>query len=136
MLVAARSSQDFAFCFRAISSALTKQVSALGTSGFALKRAIAPATRLISASYQFSFVLFTAVIASPILAVASSSCPSSAFAHARWDKNSGIHIVVPVDRIRSTPAAIVWAASGALPVSVIKQPRCIIPHPVQNDDPS
>ena len=73
MLIAARSSQDFAFCFRAISSAVAKQASAFAASGSVPSSAISPATRLISPSYQLSFVVFTAAVASSMMVEASSN---------------------------------------------------------------
>jgi signal transduction histidine kinase len=82
MLVAARSSQDFACWERATERARSKCASAFATSGAGDISAISPAVRWISASQHFSLVVFAAVIASPTQRQASSNCPSSAWARA------------------------------------------------------
>jgi hypothetical protein len=64
MLIAARSSQDFACCDRATASARSKYACAFAASGFGVISAISPAMRLTSASYQLSLVVSTVVIAS------------------------------------------------------------------------
>jgi hypothetical protein len=81
--------------------------SAFATSESAESSTISPLMRLISASYHRSFVVSTAVIASPIQRHASSNWPSFAWALAKCDNHNGIHIVVPVDRIAVTPEVIV-----------------------------
>ena len=90
MLIAARSSQDFAFCSRAMARARSKCASAFAASGSGNMSAILPAVRWISASHHFSLVVSIAVIASPMQRHASSNCPSSAWALAKYDKNNGI----------------------------------------------
>jgi hypothetical protein len=64
MLIAARSSKDFACCLRATSSAWAKYSSAFARSGAGDLSAISPAMRWTSASNHVSPVVFTAVIAS------------------------------------------------------------------------
>ena len=64
MLIAARSSHDFACCVRAIVSARSKYASAFVASRSGDDSAISPATRLTSASHHFSLVVCIAVIAS------------------------------------------------------------------------
>jgi ABC-type uncharacterized transport system substrate-binding protein len=65
MLIAARSSQDFACCWRATSRARSKYVSAFAASDCTDSRAISPDVRLTSASCHLSLVASTIVIASP-----------------------------------------------------------------------
>src|SRR5271166_96763 len=86
MLIAARSSQDFACCSRATASARSKYASALAASGSGASSAISPAMRWTSASHHVSLVVSTAVIASPMQRQASSNWPSSAWALAKYDK--------------------------------------------------
>jgi hypothetical protein len=50
------------------------------------------------ASHRLSFVVSTAVIASPMQRQASSYLPSSAYARAKHDNHHGIKTVAPVDR--------------------------------------
>src|SRR5262249_19985598 len=135
MLIAARNSQDFACCALATASARWKCSSALAASGSSESSVILPAMRLTSASHHLSLAVSPAAKASPMQPLAVSNCPISEFALARYDNHNGIHIVVPVDRIAVTPEVIVSTASEALPVRADKQPRCIIPHPAQNNDP-
>src|SRR5262249_6726117 len=77
-LIAARSSQDFACCARAIVSARSKYASACDGPSCGSFIAISPLMRLISASYQRSLVVSTAVKASPTEYQASSNWPTSA----------------------------------------------------------
>src|SRR6516162_2645656 len=135
MLIAARSSQDLACCSRATASARAKSASAFARSGSGDSSAISPPMRLTSASHHLSLAVSTAAIASPMQRQASSNWPISALALVIYDNHNGIHIVVPVDCIAVTPEVIVSTASEALPVRANKQPRCIIPHAPQNNDP-
>ena len=57
MLIAARSSQDFACCWRATASARSKYASAFAASGSATSSAISPAMRLTSASHHLSLLV-------------------------------------------------------------------------------
>ena len=82
-----------------------------------------------------SLVVSTAVIASPMQRQASSNWPSSAWALAKNDKNSGIKDVDPVDRHAVIPEVIIWIASEALPVRANTQPCFIIPNAFQNKVP-
>ena len=66
MLIAARSSQDFACCPRAIASARSKYASAFVASGAGDISATSPAMRWISASYQLSLLVSITVKASLI----------------------------------------------------------------------
>src|SRR5262249_45438329 len=107
MLIAARSSQDFACCSRATASARAKYASAFASSGSGESSAISPPMRLTSASHHLSLAVSTAVIASPMQRLALSNSPISALAPDRYDNHKGIHIVVPVDCIAVTPQVIV-----------------------------
>src|SRR5215470_5966960 len=135
MLIAACSSQDFACWARATPSARSKYASAFAASGSGDSSAISPAMRWTSASHHLSLAVSTAVIVSPMQRFAASNWPISALALARYDNHSGIHIVVPVDRIAVTPEVIVSTASETLSVSANTQPPCIIPHAAQNNEP-
>jgi hypothetical protein len=68
MLIAARSSHEFAFCSRAMAMARSKCTSAVAASGACDISSIFPAVRWISASHHFSLVASAAVMASPISA--------------------------------------------------------------------
>ena len=61
MLIAARSSQDFACCWRATASARSKYASAFAASGSGDLSAISPAMRWTSASHHVSLVVSTVV---------------------------------------------------------------------------
>ena len=78
MLIAARSSQDFACCLRATASARSKYASAFAAFSSGDSSTISPAMRWMSASHHFSLVVSTAVIASPMQRQASSNWPRSA----------------------------------------------------------
>src|SRR5215471_16247992 len=75
MLIAARNSQDFACCARATVSARSKYAPACDEPSCGNFSAISPVTRWISASYQRSFVVSTAAIASPM----HPKCPHSVY---------------------------------------------------------
>src|SRR5208282_5769822 len=98
MLIAARSSQDLACCWRAIASARVKYSSAFATSGSADFSAISPATRWTSASHRLSLVASIVDIASPMQRQASSNRASSAYALVKHDSHHGTKTVAPVDR--------------------------------------
>src|SRR5215469_10472969 len=116
MLIAARNSQDFACCLRATVSARSKYASALAASGSPDISAISPAMRLTSASHHLSPDVSNVVIASPMQCLASSNCPSCAWALAKDDNCHGSHVVDPVDRYAAIPEFIIWTASEAFPV--------------------
>src|SRR5271166_5159501 len=120
MLVAARSSQDFACCARATASARSKYASAFAACASDDLSTISPATRLTSASNHVSLVVSTAVIASPMQRQASSNWPSSAWALAKCDNHNGIHCVDPVDRHAVIAEFITLTALEALPITAIK----------------
>src|SRR6202043_964063 len=94
--IAARSSQDFACCARAMAMARSKCASAFAASNLGDISAMSPATRWTSASHHFSLVVSTAVIASPMQRQASSNCPSSAWPQSgrkgdRIDRINGLY---------------------------------------------
>src|SRR6516162_7722275 len=91
--------------------------------------------RLISASYHRSFVVSTAIIASPMQRQASSNWPSSAWALDKCDKKNGKYTLDPVDRYVVIPKAINWIASDALPESANTQPFSIVPNAFHNAAP-
>ena len=135
MLIAARSSQDFACCWRATASARWKCPSAFAASGSGDFSAISPATRLASASHTLSLVVSTMFIASPTQRQASSNCPSSAWALAKIDKCHGTSIFAPVVCHAVIPAVNISIAPEALPVRANTQPWFIIPYAFQNKTP-
>src|SRR5271170_3506774 len=107
MLIAARSSKDFACCLLAIASARSKYASAFAASKARDSSTISPAIRWISASHQISLDALDAAIASPIQRLASSNWPSLAWTLAKNDMCNGVQHVAPVDRHAVTPAVIV-----------------------------
>src|SRR6516165_989494 len=127
MLIAARNSQDFACCARATVSARSKYAPACDGPSCGNFSAISPVMRLISASYHRSFVVSTAVIASPMHRHASSNWPSSTWAMDKCDKKIGKYTLDPVDRYVLIPEVIIWIASEALPDSASTEPFCIVP---------
>src|SRR6516164_10581194 len=131
MLIAARSSQDFACCLRATMSARSKYALALASSRSGDVSAISPAARFISASHHLSLVVSIVVIASLMQRQASLSWPSSALAFAKYDRCKGIQLVDPVDRYAMIPKVSIWIALAALPVSAKTQPRTNIPFAFQ-----
>src|ERR1700688_4158482 len=98
MLIAARSSHDFACCLPATASARSKYDSAFAASGSGDISAISPAMRWISASHHLSLVVSTAVIASSMQRQASSYWPRSTQTRAKFDRDHGSHDFDPVDR--------------------------------------
>src|SRR5215468_8639514 len=135
MLIAARNSQDFACCTRATVSARSKYAPACDEPSCGNLSAISPAMRWISASYQRSFVVSTAVIASVMQRQASSNWPSSAYAVDKCDQKIGKYTLDPVDRYMVIPEVIIWIASEALPDSANTQPVCIVHSAFQNGAP-
>src|SRR5271155_1622120 len=107
MLVAARSSQDFACCARATASARSKYASAFAASGSPERRTMSPAKRWMSASHQLSLDASLAAIASPMQRHASLNWPSLAWTCAKNDMCNGVQHVAPVDRHALTPEVIV-----------------------------
>src|SRR5271170_304853 len=122
MLIAARSSQDLACCWRAIVRACSKKAFALTRFGCGDINAISPAVLWTSASHHLSLVASITVIASVIVRRASSKRPRSAYAYAKYERYGGNHVVAPVDRHAIMPAVIVCTASSTLPVSANTQP--------------
>ena len=116
MLIAARSSQDFACCARATASARSKYASAFVALDCGAFRAIFPAIRVTSASCNLSLVFSISVSASSMQRQASSSWPRSAWAAAKYDNHNGNHTVDPVDRSAASPEVVIWSASEALSV--------------------
>src|SRR5215468_5382300 len=135
MLIAARNSQDFACCTRATVSARSKYAPACDEPSCGNLSAISPAMRWISASYHRSFVVSTAVIASPTQRQASSNWPSSAYALDKCDKKIGKYSLDPVDRYMVIPEVIIWIASEALPDCANTQPLCTVPNAFQSAAP-
>ena len=85
MLIAERSSQDFAFWARATPNARSKYACPLAISGLRAISEISPAMRLASASNHVSLLVSTAVSASPMQRQASWNWPRSACALAEYD---------------------------------------------------
>src|SRR5262247_568299 len=135
MLMAARSSHDFACCARATVSARSKYAPACDEASGDNFSAISPFMRLISASYHRSFVVSTEVIASPMQPQASSNWPSSAWALDKCAKKNGKYTLDPVDRYVVIPELIIWIASEALPDSANTQPCSIVPNAFHNAAP-
>ena len=131
MLIAARSSQDFACCWRATESARSKYASAFAVSGRGDLSAISPAMRLTSASNHLSPVVSIAVIASPMHRQASSNRPRSAYALAKDNNRIGPLTIVPRDRKSVRAEEIIWTASEALRVRPKSRPRCNFPDALQ-----
>src|SRR6476646_1612721 len=127
MLIAARSSHDFACCSRATESARSKYACAFVASCSGDLSENSPARRLASASNHLSLVVSIAVIASPMQRQASSSWPSWAWAAAKCDSHDGKDHVAPVDRHAAIPELIAWTASEALPVRAKRRPRPNMP---------
>src|SRR5262249_33278040 len=115
MLIAARSSKDFACCLRATASACSKYAPACDEPSRGNFNAISPFMRLISASHHRSLVVSTSVIASPMQRQASSNWPSSAWALDKCAKRNGKYTLEPVNRYVVIPEVIIWIASEALP---------------------
>src|SRR5262249_17234056 len=134
MLIAARSSNDFACCSRATVSECSKYASAFAAS--CSVNAISPAKRSISASNHLSLVVSTVVVASPMLRQASSNWPSYERALAKYDKKRGTQYVAPVDRHEISAEVIVWTVSDGRPVRAEIQPRVIIPLPLHCTAPA
>ena len=79
MLIAARSSQDFACWARATASARSKYASAFAASGSGdIERDFTRHAKDIGLDTTFPWLLSTTVIASPMQRQASSNCPSCA----------------------------------------------------------
>src|SRR5215831_12673307 len=91
--------------------------------------------RWTSASHQLSFVVSTAVIASPMQRHASSNWPSSEYAQDRMDKYHGRKCLAPVDRCASIPMVSICTPYDGLPVKADRQPLFIPPNASQNGLP-
>jgi hypothetical protein len=132
MLIAARSSKDFACCARATACARSKYASAFPASGSGDVSAISPAVRWISASHHRSFVVSASVIASPMQRHASLSWPSSTWALAKCDRYSVATGGDPDERNSLIPE---MTAAEALPVKTDTQHWSEIPRAFQNKAP-
>src|SRR5271168_725451 len=117
MLVAARSCQDLACCWRAIVRACSKEAFAWARFGCGDINAISPAILWTSASHHLSLVASITAIASVIVRRASSKRPNSAYAFAKYERYGGNHVVAPVERHAEMPALVASMASSTLPVS-------------------
>ena len=95
MLIAARSSQDFACCWRATASARSKYASAFAASGSGDSSAISPAMRLTSASYHLS-LLFRLPHCFADAAPSVIELAELRIGLAKYDKYNGIHMLLPL----------------------------------------
>ena len=124
MLIAARSSQDFACCWRATESARSKYASAFAVSGRATSRDFScnaidlslepPFPGCFNSCYRFAN-------ASPSV---TSNRPRSAYALAKDNNRIGPLTIVPRDRKSVRAEEIIWTASEALRVRPKSRPRC------------
>jgi hypothetical protein len=135
MLIAARSSHEFAFCSRAMAMARSKCTSAVAASGACDISSIFSGGSVDLRLAPLFLGCFRRGYRFADQRRASSNCTSSAWARAKCGKKSGIQNVAPVVRPAVIPEINILVASEALPAKANTLAWFIIPRAFQNREP-